>query len=84
MIEATFDVRKLHVPATHFPHAAFSVIKVEELQNTLLRYRRLSERDAAIHDARLLRERSEPLLKMAVNELDALKLVFPEVASRVA
>jgi hypothetical protein len=84
MIEANFDVRQLHMPATHFSHAAFSVIEVEDMQNTLLRYRGRSERDAAIHDARLLRERSEPLLKMAANELAALNLVIPEATAAVA
>lgn len=82
LIEANFDLQRLHIPAAHFPLAAFSVIEVEEIQGTLFQYRYLpTERDLAIDDARKLRTRSTGLLTMAVNEPGLeLDIVNVEVA----
>lgn len=69
LIEANFDLHRLHIPAAHFPLAAFSVTEVEQLQGTLFQYRHLpTERDLAVDDARKLRTRSAGLLTMASNE----------------
>ena len=51
-----------------FVAAAHTVSEVAELQGSLFQYRMRDERDSAIHDLRLLRERSAGLLAMAANE----------------
>jgi hypothetical protein len=78
-LRSTFDFRQIHTPATEFSSAAFSVIEVEEIRNTLFPHRWLpAERGLAIHDARQLRTRSAALLTMA-NELSELSIVDVEL-----
>lgn len=78
LLEKNFDLRKLHTFANEFAHAAFPVLEITEIGNTLFQHRLPVERTLAINDARAMRSRSEALLMMAENELDEpLNLVDP-------
>jgi hypothetical protein len=57
-LRANFDFRQIHTSATEFSSAAFSVIEIEEIRGLLFNYRTSDERDIAIADARVMRERS--------------------------
>ena len=75
LLAKNFDLRRLNTFAGSFSDAAFSVIEVVEIGNTLFVYRMADERDLAIQDARQLRERSAALLAMASDELNELTII---------
>jgi hypothetical protein len=76
MLEAKFDLVKVHIQASALSHASREVIEIAELQGSLFQYRYLpTERSLAIDDARQLRERSAGLLEMAVDELAELTII---------
>jgi hypothetical protein len=72
LLETHFDIRRVNAFAGQFPDVAYSVLELDELQDTLFHDRWLpAERDLVLHDARFIRSRSKALLAMAANELSA-------------
>jgi hypothetical protein len=80
MLRANFDFSKIHTPGSELSGAALSVLEVEEIQGTLFHNRWLpAERDLALSDARLLRDRAARLLAIARKE-EGLELAIVDVA----
>jgi hypothetical protein len=70
MLERTFDLSRAGIPTQSLVASERHLIEIEEVGSTLFEYRMRNERDLSLNDARLLRERSAPLITWAKDLLD--------------